>query len=551
MPVTSFPAPQNVVTLAIPIMELPKEQDEQEVFVLKTLYKHESFRDGQLEAIRSVLQCKDTLVLIPTGGGKSVIYTVAAVVMQGLSVVIEPLKFIMEEQTEKLRAKQVPAFYYNSSLTDTEMDFVVNALCRQDYPYALLFTSPECIVSNKLQNVLKQWNNAGKLKLIAVDEAHCIDVWGQGFRPDFLKLGSLKDFKVPIIALTGTATSRVQSKIISTLNMVTANLIQVTCSRKNLHLQILPKKDKPKKQIANFIKHNCQGQRGIVYCARRKDTVDLAHELKSENINAVFVHGGLSDRDRKKYERAWSSGRAHVICATKSFGMGIDQKDVRFVLHLSFPESIEDYSQEIGRAGRDGLPALCTLFFKHEDRAFHLHNIMQIEDKECITHKYESMNQMVKYCDSITCRHKFILTYFEENAPECEEHCDVCTSNKTNTTQDCTTVSCLIIQGLTRIQLIHEKVTVLLLTQFLMGSSTIVLKGLALDRAAEFGSTKDYYKSKTGRKQLQKLIYHLIIIGIIKEVPAGSPERPSIVITTGNVEQLMDGNESIWFSHNT
>ena len=159
-----------------------------------------------------------------------------------------------------------------------------------------------------------------------------------------------------------------------------------------------------------------------MYCARRKDTVDLAHELKSENINGVFVHGGLSDKDRKKYEPAWASGLAHVICATKSFGMGIDHKDVRFVLHMSFPESIEDYAQEIGRAGRDGLPAHCTLFFNHEDRSFHLHNIMQIDEKEYMTYKYELMNQMVRYCQNVTCRHKFIMSYFDENILECEEH---------------------------------------------------------------------------------------------------------------------------------
>lgn len=154
-------------------------------------------------------------MLIPTGGGKSVTYTVAGILMQGLCVVIEPLKFIMEEQAEKLRAKQIPAFYFNSSLTDTEMDYVVNAICRRDFPYVVLFTSPECILSTRLQFVLESWYEIGRLSFIAVDEAHCIDMWGHGFRPDFLKLGNLKDYKVPIMALTGTATERAQLKIIS------------------------------------------------------------------------------------------------------------------------------------------------------------------------------------------------------------------------------------------------------------------------------------------------------------------------------------------------
>ena len=170
----------------------------------------------------------------------------------------------MEEQAEKLRAKQIPAFYFNSSLTDTEMDYVVNAICRRDFPYVVLFTSPECILSTRLQFVLESWYKIGRLSFIAVDEAHCIDMWGHGFRPDFLKLGSLKDYKVPIMALTGTATERTQLKIISSLKLHQPNNIQVKHVRKNLFLNITPKKVKPKKQVADFINDNCPGERGIV-----------------------------------------------------------------------------------------------------------------------------------------------------------------------------------------------------------------------------------------------------------------------------------------------
>ena len=183
MPATALPTPllQHVQGRSI---NLPLNQDNRELYILKELYGYDSFRVGQLEAIQSILQDKDTLVLIPTGGGKSLIYTMAAVLKQGLTIIIEPLKFIMEEQAENLRQKQVPAFFYNSSLTDTEMEFVVNALCRQDLPFAILFTSPECIVSSKLLNILRKWNDAGNLNFIAVDQAHCIDIWGPAFRPD-------------------------------------------------------------------------------------------------------------------------------------------------------------------------------------------------------------------------------------------------------------------------------------------------------------------------------------------------------------------------------
>ena len=174
--------------------------------------------------------------------------------------------------------------------------------------------------------------------------------------------------------------------------------------------------------------------------------------------------------DRKQHEQAWASGTADVMCATKSFGIGIDKKDVRFVLHFTFPDSVENYVQEIGRAGRDGLPAHCVLLFAYGDRGFHLHNIMQIQDDEHKTYKYESINTMVKYCSQSSCRHQFILSYFNENSPVCEEHCDCCTSSHEHTTKDCTDESCGVVSSLQKLQLVIEKVNVLTLVQFIMGS---------------------------------------------------------------------------------
>ena len=281
------------------------------------------FRPGQMEAICSNLDGNDTLILIPTGGGKSLIYIIPAIIKRGLSIIIEPLKFIMEEQTDKLRRKHVPAFYFSSSLTEVEMEFTINSLSAKDVPYAILFTSPGCVMSPRIQALIKKWNDSGQLNFIAVDEAHCIDVWGVGFRPDFLKLGLLKQLNVPVIALTGTATIRTQQVVVETLKMNKPKVVKVTSTRLNLFIEVIPKATKSKEQVVSLINNTFKDQKGIVYCLRRSDRVDLAQVLKTTGINSIFVHGDLPDSDRQKHKEAWEDGRAQVMCATKSFGMGV------------------------------------------------------------------------------------------------------------------------------------------------------------------------------------------------------------------------------------
>ena len=229
---------------------------------------------------------------------------------------------------------------------ENSSEFTINSLSAKDVPYAILFTSPECVMSPRIQALIKKWNDSGQLNFIAVDEAHCIDVWGVGFRPNFSKLGLLKQLNVPVIALTGTATIRTQQIVVETLKMNKPKVVKVTSTRLNLFIEVIPKATKSKEQVVSFINNNFQDQKGIAYCLRRSDSVHLAQVLKTASINSIFLHGDLPDT--QKHKEAWEDGWAQVMCATKSFGMGVDKKDVRFIIHHSFPETIEDYYQEIG-----------------------------------------------------------------------------------------------------------------------------------------------------------------------------------------------------------
>ncbi len=418
-----------------------------------------------------------------------------------------------------------------------EMEFAItiNALSNKDTPYAILFTSPECVLSPRLCSVLKKWNETEQLSFFAVDEAHCIDVWGVAFRPDFLNLGKLRQFNIPVVALTGTATERTKQLVIENLKMNNPTVIKVSSNRSNLLVKVIPKKEKPKEQVSSLVVDHFPGQKAIIYCCRRNDCVGLAHVLKSNGIDALFVHGNLRDSERKKHKAAWENGHAQVMCATKSFGIVVDQKDIRFVIHMSFPESIEDYYQEIGRAGRDGSHSQCVLFFRHEDRSFHLNNIMRIEDKDHRQYKYESLNRMVEFCDNTrTCRHKFLMSYFQEDIVNCNQSCDICTSNVSGDPKDYTVIAHTIIKALTSLSRIPQNISVKLFIQFLFGSTSNVVKKLALDRMDGYGSVSKTFRQRDGRKTCTRLIYKLITLRIITETPTGTSERPAITISIGN-----------------
>lgn len=384
---------------------------------LKKYFGYDHFRPLQDEVIKSVLEGNDALVIMPTGGGKSICYQIPALVMDGVTIVVSPLIALMKDQVEGLRANGVDADFLNSSQTMQQQVEVFERI--NEGKLKLLYVSPEKLISQDFYYLLLQL----KVNLFAIDEAHCISVWGHDFRPEYTKMAYLKKQfpHVPVIALTATADSLTQRDISNQLGLVEPKCFTTSFDRPNLSLNVAPGKDKFK-AILGFIRQRPH-QAGIIYCLSRKATEGLAEKLKNAGINADYYHAGLSAEQRAMRQEDFINDEVPIICATIAFGMGIDKSNVRWVIHYNLPRNIESYYQEIGRAGRDGLKADTLLFYSYSDVIIHRKFIEESGLKEVSSAKLERIQQ---FCDAQNCRRKILLSYFGEHLEEDCGNCDVC-----------------------------------------------------------------------------------------------------------------------------
>jgi ATP-dependent DNA helicase RecQ len=385
--------------------------------ILKQYFGYDDFRSLQAEVIGCIFSGQDSLVLMPTGGGKSVCFQVPALSMDGLCVVISPLISLMKDQVDALRVNGVQAAYLNSSLTPKEQ-LGVEQMAASGV-LKLLYISPEKVLSTTTLALLRSC----RINLIAIDEAHCVSAWGHDFRPEYTQLSVLKrEFPtVPIVALTATADKLTRKDIITQLGLVEPTVFLASFDRPNLSLQVLPAKDRFK-SIIEHIKKN-RNTSGIIYCMSRKTTETLAERLLKEGIKAAPYHAGMTGAEREKIQNDFINDRVPVICATVAFGMGIDKPNVRWVIHYNLPKNLESYYQEIGRAGRDGLPSQALLFYTFADVQLIREMIEESPQREVYLNKLERMQQ---YADAQICRRKILLSYFNEHLPNDCENCDVC-----------------------------------------------------------------------------------------------------------------------------
>ena len=407
---------------------------EKPLFILQKIFGFESFRQGQREIIDNILCGKDSIALLPTGGGKSIIYSVVALLQGGIHIVVEPLKSLMEEQVKTLRDKYVTSYFINSSLNTQQIEEVLHILANKETTMALLFTSPEWLQGARLKQCINTLKSQGRLNNVFVDEAHCVDFWAGSFRAAYSQLGFLKhQLGIPVTALSGSASKHTVKVITESVNLDKPTITKMSFNRPNLSICVIKRAMKPIAQMVNIVTGKFKESSGIVYCNKRTTTKDAAHALKNAGINAVFIHGDLDDTERRQSESKWRQGVAKVACCTKTFGMGINKADVRFILHLDMPATLEDYYQEIGRAGRDGEPAESIALFSFESRSFHLQNIATINKADEQQYKIDNLNIITSFFSQrLSCRHKWILSHFDETVQACEKNCDVCTNKETS-----------------------------------------------------------------------------------------------------------------------
>jgi ATP-dependent DNA helicase RecQ len=423
---------KETVAKKYPVKKIANSKNLNLTELLQENFGFDKFKEPQETIIKNLLAGNDTFVIMPTGGGKSLCYQLPAIISEGCAIIVSPLIALMKNQVDLVRSyssKDDVAHFLNSTLNKGQQKIVKDDLTSGKTK--MLYVAPETLTKEENIEFFKDL----QISFFAVDEAHCISEWGHDFRPEYRRLREMMEMispNSPMIALTATATPKVQSDIVKNLGLRNADIFISSFNRPNLYYEVLPKikKDQTVKSIVRFISQN-KGKSGIIYTLNRKTTEELAEMLNANGIKAVAYHAGLDSKLRADRQDLFLNEDTQVIVATIAFGMGIDKPDIRFVIHFNIPKSIENYYQETGRAGRDGMEGKCLLYYSHKDVAKleHLMRDKPLSEREVGA---QLINETVAYAESAVCRRKILLNYFGEeyNVKQCKCMCDNCNSPK-------------------------------------------------------------------------------------------------------------------------
>ena len=495
--------------------------------VLKEYYGYDSFRERQEEIITSILEGKDVVTIMPTGGGKSICYQVPALILDGLTIVISPLISLMKDQVDNIKNMGIKSAYINSTLSENEIKSILNDVIKNEVK--ILYVAPERLESTEFLNLITRV----KISQIAVDEAHCISQWGHDFRSSYRRISKFIDLLVyrPIItAFTATATDEVRRDIINLLRLNEPKIFITGFDRKNLKITI--EKAVVKKQyILDYI-NSSEGASGIIYCATRKD-VDIIYEmLIANNIKGERYHAGLNDEERRLAQERFIYDQANVMVATNAFGMGIDKPDIRYVIHYNMPKSLEGYYQEIGRAGRDGEESECIMLFSPSDVQTQRY-IIDIGTSSGVRKEkeYVKLQTMVNLIYTQECYRKYILNYFGE---EYEGNCNKCSNCDTEQSKEDKTIDAQ--KVISCVYRVKRGYGVGMLVDVLRGSKNKKLLDLKLNEVSTYGIMKEYSKDN-----LTEFINTLIALGYLNY----GGEYP-VVSLNNNSMDIVKGKRTVW-----
>lgn len=502
----------------------------------EALQKHfgfDGFKDTQERIIQSVLDKEDTFVIMPTGGGKSLCYQLPALMMDGTALIISPLIALMKNQVDSIRGHSQSnkvAHFLNSSLNKGQIKEVKEDIVNGDTK--MLFIAPETLT--KEENI--EFFRNVDVSFVAVDEAHCISEWGHDFRPEYRRIKVMIDLigdEIPIIALTATATPKVQSDIVKILGMDNPHKYVSSFNRDNLFYEIRPKHNKEKtiKSIVQTVK-SMAGQSGIIYVQSRKSTEEIAQVLRINGVKASPYHAGLDAKTRSRVQDEFLMEEIDVICATIAFGMGIDKPDVRFVIHFDIAKSIENYYQETGRAGRDGMTSRCIAYYSHKD----INKLEKfLRDKPVAEREMgaQLLEEIIAYCETGSCRRTFLLHYFGEDfsSDNCDDLCDNCKNPKPRIS-----VQQEMQFALRIIQELHEKHVLKLLVEFALGRETKELKDFRYNTKETFGALK-------GKDEL--FIYSLFRQALLNDLAHKEVEEYGILKLTSKGKAFIENPKPI------